>query len=88
MFRCFLVDLISAMGKLPVDPGKTTRRRYLKHVKVLGAFAFSLLVGLGAYTSTYRALVLVSEPPAAAPVTSQSPTPPHAPTPVPHPPVP
>jgi hypothetical protein len=85
MFRSSLVDPISAVGELPVDPGKATRPRYLRHVKVLGAFAFSLLVGVGAYTSTYRALVLVSEPPAAAPVTPQSPTPPHAPTPVAHP---
>ena len=82
------MDLISAGGELAVDPGKTTTTRHLRHLKVFGAFAVSLLVGLGAYTVTYRALDLLSEPPAAAPVTSQSPAPPPAPTPVPHLPVP
>jgi hypothetical protein len=79
--RNSLVDLISAMGELAVDPGKTTTTSHLRHLKVFGAFAVSLLVGLGAYTGTYRALDLLSEPPAAAPITSQSPAPPPAPTP-------
>jgi hypothetical protein len=82
------VDLISAVGELAVDPGKTTTTRHLRHLKVFSAFAVSLMVGLGAYTVTYRALDLLSEPPAAAPVTSQSPAPPPAATPVPHLPVP
>jgi hypothetical protein len=82
------VDLTSAVGELAVDPGKTTTTRQLRHLKVFSAFAVSLLVGLGAYTVTYRALDLLFEPPAAAPVTSPSPAPPPAPTPVAHLPVP
>jgi len=79
------VDLIPAMGEHAVHPGTTTNARHLRDLKVFGALAVSLLVGLSAYTMTYRALVLVSEPSAAPPVASQSPAPPHATTPVPHP---
>ncbi len=74
------------MGELAVDPGRTTTTRHLRHLKVIGAFAVSFLVGMGAYTVTYRALDLLSEPPAAAPVVSHSPAPP--PVPAPHLPVP
>jgi len=83
-----MVDLIPAMGERAVHPGKTTNPKHLRHLKVVGALAVSLLVGLGAYTVTYRGLVLLSTPRAAAPVTSQSPAPPHAATPAPHLPVP
>jgi len=47
----------------------------VRQAKVLAAAVFSLLAGVGAYTVTYRTLVLVSEPSAAAPVAPQSPRP-------------
>jgi hypothetical protein len=78
------MGLISTVGEHAVDPRKPASSRYLRYVELAGALAVSLIVGLGAYTATYRALVLVSQPPAAVPVTSQSPAPPHVPTPVPH----
>ena len=47
----------------------------LRQAKVVAAAAFSVLAGVGAYTVTYRTLVLVSQPSAAAPVAPQSPRP-------------
>jgi hypothetical protein len=41
------------------------RRRSAKHLrrtKLVAAFALTVLVGVGSYAGTYRALVLVSEP--------------------------
>jgi len=56
----------------------------MRRTKLLAAFAFSLLAGLGAYTMTYRALVLISQPVAAVsvlPITAGSPGPSQAQTP-------
>ena len=36
--------------------------RHLRRTKLIGAFAFSLLVGIGSYTVTYHVLSLVTEP--------------------------
>jgi hypothetical protein len=50
--------------------------------KLVAALAFSLVVGVGTYTATYRALVLISTPATAsiAPAKSESPAPVQVPT--------
>ena len=63
------MDAISAVGVHA--PGQTRSPGHLRQLKVAGAVAVSLLAGLGAYTVTIRALVLVSQPSGAP--TSQSP---------------
>ena len=35
---------------------------HLRRTKLIGAFAFGLLVGIGSYTVTYHVLDLVSQP--------------------------
>jgi len=67
------VDAISAVGVHA--PGQTRSPEHLRQLKVAGAVAVSLLAGLGAYTVTIRALVLVSQPSGVP--TSQSPAPDH-----------
>ena len=74
------MDVISAVGVHA--HGKTRSPGHLRQLKVVGAVAVSLLAGLSAYTVTYRALVLVSQP--SGTPTSQSPAPPHVQTPPPH----
>ena len=74
------MDVISAVGVHA--PGKTRSPGHLRRLKVAGAVAVSLLAGLGAYTVTHRALVLVSQPSGVP--TSQSPAPPHLQAPLRH----
>jgi len=73
-FRHSLVDVLDA------TPQKSLTPTHLRWAKLIGAYAVSLLAGVGSYTVTYRALVLVTESAAAAPVTSQSPGSTHAQT--------
>ncbi len=63
-------------------PAKTSSPAHLRRLKVAGAVAVSLLAGLGAYTLTQRALVLVTQPSVAP--TSQHPAPAHLQVPPPH----
>jgi hypothetical protein len=65
-FRNCLVDTI-AVGKArsaTSHPGRSTSKR-LRRTKLVGSFAVAALVGIGSYTATYRALVLISVPPTA-----------------------
>jgi hypothetical protein len=75
------VDVISAVGLHA--HGKPRNPRHLQHLKVAGALAVSVLAGLSAYTVTYRALVLASQPSGVP--TSQSPAPSHVQAPAAHP---
>ena len=63
-------------------PVKTRSPGHLRRLKIAGAVAFSLLAGLGAYTVTQRALVLMSQPSVAP--TSQHQAPAHLQVPPPH----
>ena len=74
------MDTISAVGVHA--HGETRSPGHWRQLKIVGAVAVSLLAGLGAYTVTYRALVLASQPSGAP--TSQSPAPPHVQTPPTH----
>lgn len=40
--------------------------KHLRRVKLVSAFAITALVGVGSYAATYHALLLVTEPAAAA----------------------
>ena len=79
-YRQSCVDVISAVGVRV--PGKTASPGRLRQLKVAGAVAVSLLAGLGAYTVTDRALVLVSQPSGVP--TTQSPAPVHVQAPASH----
>ena len=46
-------------------PTSSRTSTHLRRAKLVAAFAVTALVGLGSYAATYRALVIVSEPPAA-----------------------
>lgn len=41
---------------------KLRTSRHLRRTKLIGAFAFSALVGMGSYTATYYVLIRMSEP--------------------------
>jgi hypothetical protein len=41
---------------------KLRTSRHLRRTKLIGAFAFSALVGVGSYSATYHVLVRISEP--------------------------
>jgi hypothetical protein len=65
-FRNCLVDTI-AMGEgrsAASHPGRPASK-HLRRTKLVAAFAVTALVGVGSYTATYRALVLISVPPTA-----------------------
>jgi hypothetical protein len=55
---------------------RITTPRHLRRTKLVGAFAFSLLVGIGSYTVTYHVLSVLTEPVAvvgvATPAVTQS----------------
>jgi hypothetical protein len=53
-------------GARGADPTTLRISRAERWAKLVAAFALSAIVGMGAYTATYRVLMLISEPATAA----------------------